>query len=113
MFAELIHVDFVVAVLALIGVLITAGVSIVTVVLQHKSKRSIEDINDAVNHRHEKRGEGAMKLYDLVWENHKKADELIDWKRGYEGGPLDNGQKVCDFVDTITERVEKLERGKQ
>lgn len=110
---NLIHVDLFVAVLALFGVLITAGVSLLTAILQHRTKKDVAEINDAVNHRHEKRGDGALKLYDLVWENHQKADELIDWKRSYEGGPMDNGAKVVEFVETITERIEKLENGEQ
>ena len=92
----------IVSLIGLIGVITTSIFGYLT----HKHAR---EINDAVNHRHEKRGEGAPKMYDLVWENHQKADELLDWKRSYEGGPLDHGAKVKDFVDGVHERLEKIE----
>lgn len=47
-------------------------------------RRKVDEINDAVNHRHE-RGDGALKLYDLVYENHKKTDELVEWNKRQDG----------------------------
>ena len=74
-----------------------------------KTNITADEVNDAVNHRHQ-RGEGALKLYDLVWENHQKTDELIGWKRGYEAvGLLDNGGKVSKFVDETRKRLDKVE----
>jgi hypothetical protein len=52
--------------------------------------------NDAVNHRHVT---GTPRLYDLALENRERAKELIDWKRGYDGGPLDSGVKVEEMME--------------
>ena len=92
-------------IVSLIGL---AGVS-VTAVFSYLSSSRAKEINDAVNHRHEKRGADAPKLYDLAWENHRKVDELIEWKRTYQGGPLDDGNKVVDFVESTERRLSKLE----
>jgi len=62
--------------------------------------------NDAVNHRHET---GTPRLYDLALENRQSVNELIDWKRGYDGGPLDDGQKVQRFWEEWHEHKKKLE----
>jgi hypothetical protein len=70
--------------------------------LNHKHAK---EINDAVNHRHDKAGPGAPKLYDLAWENHKKADELIQWKRGYDSGPLATGDRVVSFVSSTSDKL--------
>lgn len=75
----------------------------------NQSKEEISQINDAVNHRHDKKGQDAPKLYDMMWENHLKADELIQWKRGYDGGPLDDGTKVQEFFDETNDRLGKIE----
>jgi hypothetical protein len=93
------HVTF--AVTLVLGVMTTAILSLLTAYFQWKAKKDISEVNDAVNHRHDKAGEGALKLYDLVWENHKRSNELIEWKRGYDEGPLDDGTKVHDFVQDI------------
>ena len=75
---------------------------------------SIDDINDAVNHRH-RRGQDAPKLYDAVLHLHErvnvvndKAEELVEWKRGYEGGPLDNGTKVDEFFAKTNQSLTEL-----
>ena len=82
----------------LLGVLTTAILSLLTAYFQWKAKKDIADVNDAVNHRHVKAGDGALKLYDLVWENHQRANELIEWKRGYDGGSFSEPSKVEKFV---------------
>lgn len=82
---------------------------VVTAMFGYLNHRHAREINDAVNHRHDKVGPGAPKLYDLMWENHQKADELIQWKRSYDGGPLDHGAKAVEFVVTTTERLESIE----
>jgi hypothetical protein len=56
--------------------------------------------NDAVNHRHINQ---TPRLYDVVLKTDKQVDELVNWKRTYDGGPLDSGQKVIDFMDTFLE----------
>ena len=83
----------------LLGVLTTAILSLLTAYFQWKAKKDIADVNDAVNHRHVKAGDGALKLYDLVWENHQRSNELIEWKRGYDGGSFSEPAKVEQFVN--------------
>lgn len=95
---------------SLFGVIVTAILSYINNIRSKNSKKIIDEINDAVNRRHEKRGPSAPKLYDLIWENHQKADELIQWKRGYDGGPLDNGQKAEDFYQETTSRLSAIEQ---
>jgi len=100
---------------------------VVTAFLSYLTHRHTREINDAVNHRHE-RGPDALKLYDLALDNHattrvleqqnkalaKQGNELIEWKRSYENGPLDTGSKVGEFVelveDHMTETKERLDR---
>lgn len=82
---------------------------VVSAMFSYLTHRHAREINDAVNHKHDKAGPGAAKLYDLMWENHQKADELIQWKRSYDGGPLDHGAKVVEFVETTTDRLKAIE----
>ena len=96
------HFEIFSAVLSVVG-------SVIVGYFAYLAASASRQVNDAVNHRHEKRGEGALKLYDLVWENHEKSDELIQWKRGYEGGPMDNGRKVVQIVEETNQRLKELE----
>jgi hypothetical protein len=91
---------FVFAATIMAGIITTTFLSLITAYFQWKAKKDISQVNDAVNHRHEK-GHGALKLYDLVWENHIRSNELIEWKRSYDKGPLDDGTKVTTFVEEI------------
>jgi hypothetical protein len=98
----------------LLGVVTTAILSLLTAYFQWKAKKDISQVNDAVNHRHEK-GHGALKLYDLVWENHTRSNELIEWKRGYDGGSFSEPAKVekfvqaaSDFQQHTTDEIQKL-----
>ena len=106
--AELNGEHIALAVTTLIGIIMKALLTCVTAYFQWQAKKDVSDINDAVNHRHIKKGNDALKLYDLVWENHLKSTELIEWKRTYDGGPLDSGTKVEDFFDSTTKRLETL-----
>ena len=100
--------EVIIAALAFMGVLISQWVIFcVSMRNEKRNSRVVEEINDAVNHRHlraDSSGNVPMKLYDLIWETHKKGDELIEWKRSYDHGPLDNGVKVHEFV----QRVDKM-----
>ena len=90
--------------------LVSIIVSVIAGYFAWRAARDSRQVNDAVNHRHEKRGDGALKLYDLSWENHQKIDELVEWKRGYEGaGLLDTGKKVVEYTDHINTRLDTLE----
>ena len=103
-------VEICVALFGLVGVMTGA-------LFSYLGLRQSQQINDAVNHRHE-RGPDALKLYDLALENHAstkelqvQADELIEWKRSYEDvGLLDTGSKVGEFVTEVKTRLEQLEQ---
>jgi hypothetical protein len=88
--------------------------------------KQVNQVNDAVNHRHKRKtsnGETPPKLYDLAIENHQKIvenhqridglsedlGELVEWKRSYDGGPMDNGVKVIEFHSETHERLGNLE----
>lgn len=93
-----------------IGYALIAALGAYTAYNAKKAKESGDQINDAVNHRHIKAGPDAPKLYDAVIHLHErtnhidmKADELIEWKRGYDGGPLAHGEKVLDFVKSVND----------
>ncbi len=99
-----------------IGYGLIAALGAYTAYHAKKAKDSGDQINDAVNHRHEKAGPDAPKLYDAVIHLHErtdhideKADELIQWKRGYDGGPLDHGEKVLDFVESVQDLKSKVD----
>lgn len=69
------------------------------------SHRQSRQVNDSVNHRHET---GTPRIYDLMISVNKtterteaRVDELIEWKRTYDGGPLADGLKVREFVDQM------------
>ena len=100
-FNELI-VLIVMGVVALIGMAVSAWVAVT-------SRRVLNEVNDAVNHRHEKRGGAAPKMYDLLWETHEKSNELIEWKRTYDEGPLSTGTKVVEFVGDVQDRLGNIE----
>ncbi len=103
-------VEICVALFGLIGVMTGA-------LFSYLGLRQSRQINDAVNHRHE-RGPDALKLYDLALENHsttraleKQSAELIEWKRSYEDvGLLDTGSKVGEFVTEVKTRLDQLEQ---
>ena len=93
------------------GLTITAVLSGVSAYLVKQSHKSIEDVNDAVNHRHT-RGENAPKLYDAVLHLHErtdkldgKCDELIEWKRSYDKSPWNSGDKVLDYIEDNNKKI--------
>ncbi len=115
-----------------IGLGLAAFASAYSAYNSKRARQSTDTINDAVNHRRlraDKDGKVPPKLYDAVLHLHektdnlhqkadklnKKTDEIITWKSGYEGTPLDSGEKVSGFVDKvnkITDRLETLEQRK-
>ncbi len=102
--------EHIVAIGTLCGVIFSAVMATMAAYFQMRAKRDLAEVNDAVNHRTEKHGDKALKLYDLVWENHEKTDELIGWKRGYDESPLATGKQVIAYVRDTDTRVERLEK---
>jgi len=64
-----------VALFGFLGVFFGAFFSYLSQKQGRANKIIVDEINDAVNNRHNK-GENALKLYDLAWENHKRVDNL-------------------------------------
>lgn len=76
---------------------------------------AVTQVNDAVNHTHE-RGDDALKLYDIALENHQSVREiqndikvLTEWKSGYDGGPLDTGEKVKDWCESCDKKFTTID----
>jgi hypothetical protein len=79
---------------------------------QHKIARDTRDINDAVNHRHNKvdgNGNVPPKLYDLVIENHVNITDLQEWKNGYNGSAMSDASSVNSFCDRLAKIEDKQE----
>ena len=109
------HTEIIVAAIGLAGVSLTALLSLLTAWMQLHAKRSLNEVNDAVNNRHAKGYAGAPKLYDLAVTNHaqisvvmEKVDELVEWKNSYANGPMDTGAKVMQFVEDNNQRLDNL-----
>lgn len=99
------------------GVVVTACITLIGTCLTVYHGRRLNEVNDAVNHRHVKTDdESAPKLYDLAWENRARVNtigshvvELIGWKDQYKDGPLDTGDKVKQFVRETREHFDRIE----
>ncbi len=102
-----------------IGYGIIALIGMYTAWHTRKVTKMSASIEDSVNHRHAK-PEGTPRLYDAIIELHQhshrmdeKTDELLEWKRTYDDGPLDTGSKAFKFVESVhelKEQVNKLEK---
>lgn len=79
--------------------LIAAIVSAAGAYWAQQARNESRAANSAVN-RNDK---DSPRIYDLML-------ELIAWKRGYDGGPLDTGSKVDKFVGETNTRLEAIEK---
>lgn len=101
----------------LIASFATMVLVIVAIVAQYMSRRTLTDINDAVNHRHEKNrenGDPPPKLFDVallhrlelaqqteritiaeksLLDLHKKVDKLL---RAHDNLPCNGGPPICE-----------------
>ena len=89
-FSLSLNTETIVALITLAGVILSVGYG-------RAANRNAADANQAVNNRrpHE------PKIYDLVLDTYKTTLEIQGWKEGYNGGPLDTGDKVVAFVDKV------------
>ena len=71
------------------------------------AKKHAKQANDAVNRRHLT---GTPRIYDMVLDLHQKGEELLRWKRTYDGGPLDSGLKVKAFVERVDSELGEIRR---
>ena len=73
------------------------------------AKQAVQDVNDAVNHRHRyANGEDAPppKLYDLAIRNHDQLRVLTGWMKGYEDSTLPNADAVNTFTTEVHARLD-------
>jgi len=63
------------------------------------ARKEAKQANEAVNNVD--RIAGQPRIYDMVFDLHMQGKELVTWKRSYDGGPLDSGEKVEAFVTRI------------
>lgn len=108
--------EVIVALISLVGV-VGAPVAIIFVKWLLRIQENVEQVNEAVNHRHKKHGPEAPTLYDRVidlvektGDVDRKVDEIVEWKSGYSGGPLESGVKVKTFVDSTRQQLENHEQ---
>ena len=80
---------------------VAAVMASVSAILSARGGKHAKEANDAVI-------TGTPRIYDLVLENHATGKEMIEWKRGYEGGPLDSGTKVENFMTEFEELKDSL-----
>jgi hypothetical protein len=101
-----------------LGLIMTAILSGVAAWISHRMSRAVEEVNDAVNHRHVKAGPGAPKLYDALIHLHEKVDdlsskafELSEWKKGYESksNPFRDADSIKDYTSAISKSINDLE----
>ena len=109
--------EVIAATITAIGVGFAAMASSVTAFLQYRAKKELAQVNDAVNHRHEKRGEMAPKLYDLLFENYiktesleVKVDEIVAWKDGYSGTAFSDAEAIDEYIHETDDRIKELEQ---
>ena len=98
---------------SLIGLLaaLVAAVSIVIRRAVGKVGEGVDSVNASVNNR--KNGEPGLyemmaHVYQSVDHVRDRVEELVSWKRTYDGGPLDNGAKAEDFVRTVDRKFAEI-----
>ena len=64
-----------------------------------RARHEAKAANKAVNNVD--RPSNQPRIYDMVFDLHAQGKELIEWKRTYDGGPLDDGKKVTAFVERV------------
>jgi hypothetical protein len=80
----------VVGLLALLGVMYTAS----------KSNAANKAVNGV--------GKDQPRIYDMVYGTHHRLKAMEAWHDDYEGGPLDNGEKVKNFVAGVKAKDDML-----
>ena len=93
-------------VVSFLGVIGTVVASYFSYAANRQSKRSnvsIEQINDAVNHRHEN---GTPRLYDMVWSNFNRVSKL---ERSVQDIQLDV-KRLAGEVREHDQEITKIEK---
>lgn len=81
-----------------------------------KTEKVLDEINDAVNHRHQRtdaNGDTPPKLYDVVLENRERIKELSEWREGYKGSAFGDSGDINDYLTRTDKRFDRLEENVQ
>ena len=70
-----------------------------------RARNEAKNANRAVNNT----GGSQPRIYDMIFDLHDSSKELVEWKRSYEGGPLDSGPKVVEFVSRVDRDLGKMD----
>lgn len=121
------HLEFVIAIIVLAGVLITAFASLAAAVFAFRGNKNASEINKAVNNR----PKGDPTLYELVssygtsikahtehmhvlredlTEVKSDVKELKGWKTSYEDGPMESGKEARDFSTQTEKSFEEIKK---
>jgi len=102
------HHDVLISLITLGGVALTQATMFWVVFMQSRSARTadesarkVEEINDAVNHRHDRDGDG-LKLYDLVCENRNETKMLVEWNVQQDLGCSETSQEIAKLRQAIS-----------
>ena len=94
-----------------IGVIITGTISYLNRRAAYRIGSATEQINDAVNHRHEKDAEG-LKLYDMTFELFRQVRQLSEWKKDVEKRDKAQASVLADqslSLSHIKDHLEKID----
>lgn len=112
------HSEVISHLLYLCGLLATAILSGIAAYISHRMNKSVDEVNDAVNHRHAKGGPGAPKLYDAMLHLHEKLDSvdaktesLMEWKIGYQSSinPFKDADGIREYVQVTEAHFKEIE----
>ena len=88
-----------------VGILQLAGV-IFAAWLAQGAKRNATEANRAVNCTKP----GSPRIYDMVLDTKAQVEHVSQWMGSYQGGPLDRGHKVEEFVKNVDDRFTDVNR---
>lgn len=91
-----------------IAIIVGAVAATIAAIVSNQGRKHASETNDAVNHRHRT---GTPRLYDMVLQNSVDTREVVEWKRGYEGGPLDDGDKVVAMMEDFEQMKQNCAHG--
>jgi len=82
--------EFLIAVVTLVGVVVSSMVGALALVYSSRANKAVNGV-----------GAGEPRIYDMVYDTHGRVKALEKWRHGYDNGPLDNGNKVKEFVQSV------------
>jgi len=94
-----------------IGIVVTGVISYLNRRASSRIGVATDQINDAVNHRHEKNNDG-LKLYDMTYELFRQVRELSLWKSEVEKRDRNQSSVLADqsmCLSKIKDHLEKID----